>query len=793
MRRILTMLVILICILGCAFVVGCSNQNVISDDTTMVAYNAYVAYAEESGEYVLSYEEWLATIKGEKGDKGETGEQGPQGEKGETGAQGPKGEDGHSPVVTIGENGNWFIDGVDTNQSAQYGKGEKGEDGHSPVVTIGENGNWFIDGEDTGCPTQGEKGDTGEQGEAGNSSYIGENGNWWVGDEDTGICATEKNMDRIGTDGLLFRTTIRGGVAGYEVYSYVGTMTDIIIPNYIFNQPVVSIAQGALPSKMTSVSISSNTQWVPSFANYSYLKSFDFNNAPVDTTSVSMFEGCESLEQLENYGNLRHIAANTFAETKIINFDFSNIVTIGNYAFSDCNITDYAITKEEPKLFVYIPENVTAIGTGAFEENIAIYYAGSSCVFNEELLYRNVKHSEEGYYYIDNGLTCSIINYDGINGSKIVIPSVIDGNIVTEISNYAFYFNPYIERVEIPSTVNKVGKCTFVACKNLYGVFVPNSVEDCGVFDDVCERQEYGFENTTIFFEATTFDFAGGITSPGGLGLVKYKVGIKPDDIIDDDVCIYVKKELSYEVVTIKNKAGTATIPAFVNALPVIRIGTFAIYGDTLTRGVNISNGVDKISTQAFYANSNLVFINVPSSVGAVNYRGFYSLDSCTVFIARATIPSDWDSSWYYDINGYKLNSEMYNAQDYLYEIVDGKVYLVKYIGEVVPQKAIFVPSTIDGKKVYGIRAYCYEGNASNSSSNKYKFVIPSTIEVIESRAINLYNYGYCDIFLSFSSASNVPSTWSSTFACSKSGYTSYVAIHYSGSWELLYGAPIIK
>ena len=48
-------------------------------------YAQYVVYAQAEGQEPLSYEEWLATIKGEKGEKGDKGE---KGEKGDTGAQG---------------------------------------------------------------------------------------------------------------------------------------------------------------------------------------------------------------------------------------------------------------------------------------------------------------------------------------------------------------------------------------------------------------------------------------------------------------------------------------------------------------------------------------------------------------------------------------------------------------------------------------------------------------------------------------------------------------------------------
>ena len=144
------------------------------------------------------------------------------GAQGVQGIQGEKGEDGHTPVITI-QNGNWYINGVDSYQAAQGVKGEtgngiasiaktdtnglvdtytitftdgtttnftvtngaqgiqgiqgekgdkgdKGEDGHTPIITI-QNGNWYIDGVDTGVSAVGGSGSTGEMG------VVGETGN----------------------------------------------------------------------------------------------------------------------------------------------------------------------------------------------------------------------------------------------------------------------------------------------------------------------------------------------------------------------------------------------------------------------------------------------------------------------------------------------------------------------------------------------------------------------------------------------------------------------------------------
>ncbi len=68
------------------------------------------------------------------------------------GKQGIKGNDGHSPTVTIGKNGNWYIDNKDSGQKAQ------GNDGHTPTVTIGDDGYWYIDNVKTSQKAQGEPG-----------------------------------------------------------------------------------------------------------------------------------------------------------------------------------------------------------------------------------------------------------------------------------------------------------------------------------------------------------------------------------------------------------------------------------------------------------------------------------------------------------------------------------------------------------------------------------------------------------------------------------------------------------
>ena len=86
------------------------------------AYQIYQMYLAQGG--TMTYEEWLESVRGEPG------------------------KDGHSPVVTIGDDGYWYIDGKTTGVKAQGEKGEKGDTGK-----------------------EGPQGDTGDKGDTGKSAY----------------------------------------------------------------------------------------------------------------------------------------------------------------------------------------------------------------------------------------------------------------------------------------------------------------------------------------------------------------------------------------------------------------------------------------------------------------------------------------------------------------------------------------------------------------------------------------------------------------------------------------------
>lgn len=101
----------------------------------------------------LSDGKTFTLTNGKDGANGKDGVNGTNGKDGKDGVNGTNGKDGKDgkdgSVVTIGDNGNWFIDGVDTGKPSKGADGKDGKDGKDGVNgTNGTDGKDGIDGKD---------------------------------------------------------------------------------------------------------------------------------------------------------------------------------------------------------------------------------------------------------------------------------------------------------------------------------------------------------------------------------------------------------------------------------------------------------------------------------------------------------------------------------------------------------------------------------------------------------------------------------------------------------------------
>lgn len=212
------------------------------------------------------------------------------GENGEQGIQGEPGKDGHTPEVKIGENGNWIIDGVDTEISAkgvqgetgngiekieltdtkenvdtytifftdgttttftvtngvdgeQGIQGEPGKDGHTPTIEIGENGNRIIDGVDTEIKAEGKDGLDGNtilNGTNNPTNDLGKDGDFYINTSNWDVFLKEngewiskgclKGYTGVGIK-TIEKTGSEGNVDIYTITYSDGTTTNFSVTN----------------------------------------------------------------------------------------------------------------------------------------------------------------------------------------------------------------------------------------------------------------------------------------------------------------------------------------------------------------------------------------------------------------------------------------------------------------------------------------------------------------------------------------------------------------------------------
>ena len=131
-KLLLIVLSILTCFYMAIGLTACGKNGQSNTPTIEIGSDGYWYINGTKTDYKANGEKGEQGEKGDKGDKGDSGEQGEKGSDGvndSDGKDGKDGVDGKTPEIKIGENGNWFIDGVDTNVKAQGEKGDKGDSG----------------------------------------------------------------------------------------------------------------------------------------------------------------------------------------------------------------------------------------------------------------------------------------------------------------------------------------------------------------------------------------------------------------------------------------------------------------------------------------------------------------------------------------------------------------------------------------------------------------------------------------------------------------------------------------
>jgi len=308
-------------------------------------------------------------------------------------------------VLTIGTNGNWFIDGHDTLRPARGFAGTQ--------ITISHDNTWVVDGVDTHISLTGPKGEDGAAGTL--NSVLGissETGNWVINGNDTGVAASSGGSGGNGGNGgggepstppcahattswrmelpmpviasleeEMYCTICDEGVNRRRTYNSLTTWLKAQSGGTTVNNPInleiainlgnVGTDTGGWGDLLTSIQSAGKyvsldlTDCTITGTNFQIGNAFTTGKTlivgivfprivvPTGNTSITVPNGLTNLKKVKGYGNVGEYAFNGC--TSLIEAIFPYATTIGNEAFRGCTgLTEISFPV------------ATSIGQGAF-------------------------------------------------------------------------------------------------------------------------------------------------------------------------------------------------------------------------------------------------------------------------------------------------------------------------------------------------------------------------------------------------------------------------------------------
>ena len=590
---------------------------------------------------------------------------------GERGEQGEKGEDGTTPVISVKQdsdgkhywtvNGEWLLDNGNkmpvTGEKGDKGdKGDKGADAIAPQVRINTDTNlWEISTDggktwtSTGVKATGDKGNTGAQGPQGDAIFA-KDGIDYTSDLDNVIFTL---VD--GTKITLPRTSaLTVGFESYETFMLTLTtnVIDIVLPETLKEEDytaLVAEVKNEAGVGMDFQTRAASSPWQvkltkPTFTNGKYQ-----NNAKVTVTATGANNGDKAILKITLIDNRgKEISASRVLEyfngviVDISAGELSNVLS----GITLTNINALKVTGTLNEIdFKYIRENLTALevldlsGTNmtVFPNRALAFYNGENTTLKEVILPEGLISIEEAAFAHCTALeklnVPSTVNTLGrwiLENTKVTSFTIPQG--VTEIPASCFYGSA-ITTINIPPSVKTIGNWAFQDAK-LTEVVIPSSVTSIGKWAFGCENNNPTLQSVIIeaniteipeccFYlqtKLTSLSLPEGITAIG-----------------DDAFC--------------GCKISSLTLPSSLKT-----IGARAFSNNGITQ-LTIPNKVESIGNAAFAHNS-IDNIDFPATLVSLHATAF-KWESMNEVICRAlSVPQtpqtdEFNNSWrpFYQIN----------------------------------------------------------------------------------------------------------------------------------------------
>ena len=581
---------------------------------------------------------------------------GPQGE------QGKPGEDGHTPIITIGENGNWFIDGIDTGKPATI----------TDTYTVSFNSQGGIMPSDFPTVMQVVEGSVISNlpvPSKENYEFLG----WY-----TGITSN---------DGQFTTTT-----PVYDDLNLVAKWRSLIPETYTitwvnYDGTVLEIDEGVAHGSTPTYDGEIPTK--PS----DYKSSYEF-----DSWSPDVLEATENRTYVAQYVST--------PVTHIVRFD------VGDYGF----ISDNIVTIEggnpvgEPSVdYTDVPGTMVLTGwylDQTLKTPVTFPYVPTTDITLYGKWVEITDISEYLTYYYDEAREGYVIrNYNEVYSLKTIrIPDSYDDGVNGEHPvvgiQQAFSRNKNIETVVLPETLKFISENAFSNCSNLTRVDFPESIEEIGngafaesglksvEFSSTSKLESIGNECFEYCRKLESITFPDSLQSIGGwafrdcdsltsiiLPESLQSIGDGAFSDCDSLTSIILPESLqsigvwafrgcdsltsiilpeSLQSIGEKVFSDCTSLTSIILPESLQSIGDDAFSGCTSLTSIILPESLQSIGKQVFSGCTSLTSIILPESLQSIGYYVFAGCNSLNaIYCLSTSMPSGWDPTFNADIQVY--------------------------------------------------------------------------------------------------------------------------------------------